>query len=157
MQIKIISVPAIGGEAMNDELNAFLRSKKVIEVRQDLVTGTGGSAYWTFVIHYTEDYSPFPKAKDKVDYKEVLSEVEFQRFSALRVIRKQVASEEGLPAFAVFTDEELAEMSKIEVLTAADMKKIKGIGDKKTERFGQFFISKNASNEKSQSPDALHP
>lgn len=139
MQIKIISVPALGGEAMNDELNAFLRSKKVIEVRQELVSGAG-SAYWTFVIHYTEDYSPYLKAKDKVDYREVLDEVTFQRFSALRQIRKQVANEEGLPAYAVFTDEELAEMAKVEVLNATEMKKIKGIGDKKVERFGKHFI-----------------
>lgn len=141
MQVKIISVPAFGGEAFNDELNAFLRSKKVIEIDQQLVSSSGG-AYWTFVIHYTEDYSPYPKSKDKVDYREILDEVAFQRFSALRKIRKQLSNEEGLPAFAIFTDEELAEMAKVEVLTTEAMKKIKSIGEKKVERFAAHFIAK---------------
>ena len=156
MQIKIISVPAIGGEAMNEELNAFLRSKKVIEVTQQLASGSGGSAYWTFVIHYAEDYSPYPKTKDKVDYREALSDAEFKRYSVMRQIRKKIATDEGLPAYAIFTDEELAEMSKVEPLTVADLKKIKGIGDKKIERFSKFFIT-TASHEKNESPDAAHP
>jgi superfamily II DNA helicase RecQ len=141
MQIKIISVPALGGDALNDELNTFLRSKKVIQVEQQLVSG-GGGGYWSFVIQYTEDYSPYPKSKDKIDYREVLSEVEFQRFSVLRQIRKKLAIDEGMPAYTVFTDEELAEMAKIEPLTAEAMKKIKGIGDKKVARFAEHFISK---------------
>ena len=127
MQIKIISVPVLGGEAINEELNAFLRSKKIIQVEQQLVPEPGG-AVWSFSIRYTEDHSPLNKSKEKVDYREVLSEAAFQRFVVMRAIRKRLATEAGLPAYAVFTDEELAEMAQVEVLTFAEMKKIKGVG-----------------------------
>ena len=148
MQIKIISVPVIGGEALNEELNDFLRSKKIVQVDQRLVAEPGG-AVWSFSIRYTEDHSPFNKSREKVDYREVLSEAEFKRFSALRVIRKKLAQDEGMPAYVVFTDEELAEMAKPELLTAAEIKKIKGIGEKKVEKYSAHFINQ-ANDEKSQ-------
>lgn len=68
MQVKIIAVPAMGGEAMNEQLNVFLRSKKILQVERRLVTPSDGGAYWSFCIHYTEDYSPV-KMKERVDYK----------------------------------------------------------------------------------------
>ena len=47
-------------------------------------------------------------SKEKVDYKLVLSEADFSLFSRLREIRKQIAIADAVPAYAVFTDEELA-------------------------------------------------
>ena len=141
MQIKIISVPVMGGEAMNEELNLFLRSKKVIHIEQQLSPQPGG-AVWSFSIRYTEDHSPFSKSKEKVDYREVLSEEVFKRFTAMRKTRKSLSVKEDTPAYTIFTDEELAEMAKLEVLTVSDMRKIKGIGDKKIERYAAHFITK---------------
>lgn len=40
----------------------------------------------------------------KVDYKKVLDEATFEKFSKLREIRKKVAAEEGISAFIIFTD-----------------------------------------------------
>lgn len=142
MQIKIISVPVIGGEAINDDLNAFLRSKKVIQVEQQLVLEPGG-AVWSFSIRYTEDHSPINKNKERVDYKEVLGDAEFKRFTSMREIRKRLANDEGLPAYAIFTDEELAGMAKPKLLTIAEMGKIKGIGHKKIEKYGSHFANKS--------------
>lgn len=150
MQIKLISVPVLGGEAMNEELNAFLRSKKVIQMDQQLVN-EGSAALWCFCIKYVEDYSPFNRGKEKIDYRQVLDEASFQRFSSLRAIRKQLSDAEGLPAFAIFTDEELAGLAKIETLTLATMKSVQGIGEKKVEKYGHHFLPKS-SNEKSQPP-----
>ncbi len=147
MQIKIFSIPIHGGEAINEEMNAFLRSKKVLQMEQQLISDRHG-AVWSFCIKYVEDYSPFNKSKEKVDYKQVLDEASFERFSQLRVIRKRVSQEEAVPAYAIFTDEELAELAKTEQLTAVSMKKVKGIGEKKVEKYGQHFITKS-SDEKS--------
>lgn len=143
MQIKIFSIPIMGGEAITEELNAFLRSKKIIQVDQHFVQGSQGVA-WTFCIKYTEDFSAFNKSKEKIDYKEVLDEATFKRFSKMREIRKQVAKEQGVPAYAVFIDEEMAEMAKLPALTLAGMKKIKGIGEKKLEKYGHYFVEKEA-------------
>ena len=34
----IFSIPIIGGEKLNDEINTFLRSKKILDVEGQLVT-----------------------------------------------------------------------------------------------------------------------
>lgn len=147
MQVKIFSIPVIGGEALNEDLNAFLRSKKIVQMEQQLLQH-GSGAIWSFCIRYTEDYSPFNKSKEKTDYKEVLDEAAFKRFLDLREIRKKVAKQESLPAYAVFTDEELSEIAKIEDLTLMRLGEIKGVGIKKIEKFGGHFVNPS-SNEKS--------
>ncbi len=57
------------------------------------------------------------------------------------------AEEDGLKVFQVFTNWELAELAKLEELTAEAMKKVQGIGDKKLERFAERLI-KYAADEK---------
>lgn len=79
--------------------------------------------------------------KEKVDYKSILDEATFKVFARLREIRKQIANEDALPAFAVFTDEELSEIAKLPEITAKMMQSIKGIGEKKTERYAERFIN----------------
>lgn len=136
MQIKIITVPVLGGESINEDLNAFLRAKKVIQMEKQLIA-TNGGAFWCFCITWIDGPA---SEKEKVDYKKVLDEAAFQRFSRFREIRKRLAQEEDLPAYAVFTDEELAGIAKVEELTLAKMKAVKGIGEKKLEKFGKFFV-----------------
>jgi len=149
MQIKVITVPVFGGEALNEDLNNFLRSKKVVSVEQQLVSGPHGGA-WSFCIQYVEDQSPYLKNKERPDYKRLLDEASYQRYLSMRGIRLKVATADGIPAYAVFTDEELAELSKIEVLTATSMKGVKGVGEKKIEKYGVHFLSQSTADEKSQ-------
>ena len=58
----------------------------------------------------------------------------------MREIRKEIAKEETLPAYAVFTDEELAGISKLEEISLKKIKSVEGIGEKKVERYGQKFL-----------------
>ncbi|MEM6632802.1 MAG: HRDC domain-containing protein [Bacteroidota bacterium] len=143
MQIRIFSIPLPGSDKETHELNTFLRSKKVLKVESELVQ-SGQEPFWCFCVRYVDTASS-PKKEKKVDYKEVLDADSFARFSAYRVIRKRIADEEGIPAYAVFYNNELAELAKAEKLTLAKMKKIEGIGPKRIEKYGKFFIS--ASNE----------
>lgn len=150
MQVKVISVPVFGGEAQNEDLNTFLRSKKVVQLEQQLVSGPNGGA-WSFCIQYVEDQSPYLKNKERPNYKQLLDEAEYKRFSAMRDIRLRLANADGLPAYAVFTDEELAELAKIEVLTLSNMKNAKGVGEKKVEKYGaHFFTQPTAADAKGQ-------
>ncbi len=142
MQIKLFTIPIVGGEALNEELNAFLRSKKILHTEHQLVIHDQG-VFWCFFVKYLDEQLEGREGK-KVDYRQVLDEVTFQRFSKLREIRKQIATNEAIPAYVVFTDEELAELAKQEVITPATMKSIKGIGEKKVEKYGQHFITKPA-------------
>jgi hypothetical protein len=53
MQIKIISVPLVGGEQANEELNLLLRSKKVLQVENQLISHATG-IYWCFCVKYLD-------------------------------------------------------------------------------------------------------
>jgi superfamily II DNA helicase RecQ len=59
----------------------------------------------------------------------------------LRRRRKAISAEAGVPAYAVFTDKELAGIAALENPQPADLKKIKGIGVKKVERFGVQILT----------------
>jgi hypothetical protein len=113
MQIKLFTIPIGDSGAALEEMNRFLRGNKILEVENHLISNENG-AYWCFCVRYIEKTSPsagYDKTK-KVDYKYILDEVTFQKFSKLREIRKKVAADEGIPAFAVFSDEELAALER---------------------------------------------
>jgi superfamily II DNA helicase RecQ len=139
MQIKTYAIPIIGGEQMNEEMNAFLRSKKVLQLESHIVTHAN-NAFWSFCIKYVEDAAILERERVKVDYKQVLDEAAFKRFSRLREIRKQLANDDSVPAYAVFTDEELSGVAKLDEITLVKLKSVKGIGDKKIEKYGSHFI-----------------
>lgn len=139
----------MGGEAMNEELNKFLKGHKVLQVEQQLVAGTGGGC-WAFCIRYVDNQSIVGREKkERVDYRAVLSVEDFARFSKLRSIRKAIAEAEGIPAFAIFTDEELAGLAQLAELTPQSIQSVKGIGEKKSEKYAERFI-KAMIDEKSQ-------
>lgn len=151
MQIQIFTIPILGGERNTEDMNIFLRSKKVLHMESQLVNQAQG-AFWCFCIKYLEHEVErgFSAGRKKIDYREVLDEVSFKRFSQMREIRKSLSKAEAIPAYAVFTDEELAELARIEdALTLDKMKNIKGIGEKKLEKYGHHFINPSKPDEKS--------
>lgn len=153
MQIKLFTIPIGDSGAAVEEMNRFLRGNKILEVENQLISNANG-AYWCFCVRYVEKaYVPAEEQRPKVDYKKVLDEATFQKFARLREIRKRVAAEEGVPAFAVFTDEELAGLARLETITPKTMLSVKGIGDKKVERFARHFITSEQQDETSRTPD----
>lgn len=123
-----------------ESVNKFLRSVKVLEVKKELVSvGTG--VYWAICVVYLNDGriengQPLNN-KAKIDYKTLLSENEFKQFCVLRKLRKQLADADAVPAFAVFSDSELAEIAKLSEINPTLMKGINGIGNKKIEKYGE--------------------
>ncbi len=146
MEIKIITVPAIGGEELNEEMNRFLRGHKIVCVDKQFYQNSD-NAFWTFCIRYLPNAAnsnngvAFSEKKEKVDYKNVLDEKSFAIFSKLRMIRKALAEKDEVPAYAVFTDAELAEISKLENLTENCMLSIPGIGQRKVEKYGKLMLN----------------
>jgi len=150
MQIKVFSVPAVGGESANEEMNAFLRGHKILQVEQQLVSGSEGT-YWSFCIRYIQGGAIAGKRgkRPRKDYKSELPPEVFERFSVLRKIRKQIAEEDSIPAFAVFTDEQLSGLSQLEELSDTAMKSVAGVGEKKVEKYAERF-RKSLADEKSK-------
>ena len=116
MQIKIFTIPVIGSEDFTIEFNKFLNSNKIIDIQQNFSSDLGG--YWTFCVRYINN-SPISgsSTKEKIDYKNVLSEKDFMVFSKLRELRKEIAVADAVPAYAVFTDEELSKIVQLDSIT----------------------------------------
>ncbi len=140
MQIKVFTIPILGGTALENDMNLFLRSKKVLQVKEHLVNNEAEGVFWCFCVRYVDDITATERERIKIDYKEVLDDASFNRFSKLREIRKRIANEEKIGAYIIFTDAELAEMAKLDPITPDGIKGIKGIGEKKFEKYGHFFI-----------------
>jgi len=141
MQYKIFTIPVTDDGSAIEEMNRFLRSHKVLEAEQQLISTKNG-AQWHFCIKYLANALPDNKSQvsSKVDYKEVLDEKTFAVFSILREIRKKIAEKEGMPVYAIFTNEELASIASLEEIVPETIKSVKGIGEKKVERFGKKLI-----------------
>ena len=76
----------------------------------------------------------------KIDYREVLSEKDFAKYVKLRDLRKKFAEKEGTPAFTIFTNEQLAELAKMDHPTLTKMETIPGIGKSRIEKYGKVFL-----------------
>lgn len=147
MQIKLFTIPIGDCGVALAQLNSFLKSNKILEVQNQLISNENG-AYWCFCVRYIEKtLNQDGYSKTKVDYKHVLDDETFKKFSKLREIRKKVAADEGIPAFAVFTNEELAGLAKLDTISKKTMLSVKGIGDKKVERFAKYFVNNTDQDE----------
>ena len=143
MQVKLFTIPLFDNEAELNEMNGFLRAQKVLTIDKQFVS-LGENAYWSFCITYLHlskqsTMAQNTQRQNKIDYKEVLDVATFAVFSTLRTIRKQIAENEAIPAYAVFTDSELAEIAKLENIDVAHLQSIQGIGQKKAEKYGQVL------------------
>lgn len=81
-----------------------------------------------------------PVKKGKIDYKEVLDEPDFRVYAALRDLRKKLADQEGVPVYAVFTNEQLAEMARRRTGSDAQLSEIPGVGESRVKKYGELFI-----------------
>ena len=62
-------------------------------------------------------------------------------FEQVRIIRKQLADEAGVPPFVVFSDKTLKEMCDIQPVTTEQFLSVSGVGEMKLEKYGAPFIS----------------
>lgn len=77
----------------------------------------------------------------KIPIKQQLERVfDLNLFDCLRFLRKQIAEEEKLPPYVVFSDLTLKEMCKFLPKTKAEMLALKGVGEVKYKQYGQRFL-----------------
>ena len=69
------------------------------------------------------------------------AETDTELFSILRALRQKLALAQSVPAYVVFTDAVLSEMSAAKPVTKRDFLNIPGIAQTKYERYGERFIS----------------
>lgn len=140
MQFRIFTV-SVGDPAGCDEINRFLAGHRVLTVQREFVQN-GRESCWAFCVEYLDGGAGqgYGARKERVDYKAVLPPAQFAVFSRLRERRKELATKEGLPAFAVCTDEQMAAMAREEKLTRAVLLAIEGFGEGKAEKYAEALI-----------------
>ena len=141
LQYASFLLPFHAGSAEQDELNRFLRSHRIVQTRKEIIGAEGASgrtAGWAVLVEYLdspEKSEGDQQIKGKVDYKEILNAGDFSLFSKLREVRKKLAEENGLPVYAVCTNEQLAEIAKRRPANLTECMKIEGIGKGKTDKY----------------------
>ena len=144
-------VSPFGEKSVTDELNAFLRSHRIINVEKKLIDGERGTG-WVFLVEYvnSDGKNPSNTQSQKIDYREVLNPVEYALYDKLRNMRKEIAEKAGIPVYAVFTNDQLACMVKKPPKTAKDLLSISGVGEARVKQYGELFIKLFLSEEHSQ-------
>jgi len=68
-------------------------------------------------------------------------EVAENLFDKLKALRKQIADQNGVPAYVVFTDATLRAMAQYRPQTEDHLLALSGVGRKKLEKYGQIFLN----------------
>lgn len=123
-------------------MNQFLRSHRVLAVKKEFVPD-GENSFWTFCIDSPESSARVGAAAGrgpKVDYRGVSGPEELEVFSRLRDWPKGVAELEGVPVYAVLTNEQQAQMVRKRANTQAGLKAIEGIGEARVAKYGDAVL-----------------
>lgn len=81
-----------------------------------------------------------PKSRKKTD-RSTIPAYESDLFEALRRLRKQLADEQNVPPYVVFSDSTLRELAAHKPASLAAFRGISGVGDVKLERYGEPFVT----------------
>ncbi len=146
MQIKIFDLLASAPEQDIEIVNKFIRGHKVVDIDKQFYVSSDNIGHWSLCVTYlltsSQQQSGSFERREKVDYKAVLSAEDFEKFTKLRMIRKKLADDDAVPAYAVFTDSELAQIAQMPAIEAKLMKQITGIGDKRMAKYGDLICER---------------
>ncbi|MEM1123196.1 MAG: DNA helicase RecQ, partial [Bacteroidota bacterium] len=82
------------------------------------------------------------KAKEKAKVKPKRERVRDELFEILRVLRRELSQQRGVPPYVIFSDATLEEMAAKRPTIDADLMEISGVGERKLQLYGNFFMDK---------------
>ncbi len=91
------------------------------------------------------DEDKIGKAVKVVKYDKEESEPKNELFETFRTLRREIATKNDIPAYIVFSDKTLVELSKKLPQNREEMLDIHGIGEVKFERYGEEFLELSIS------------
>ena len=113
-----------------EDLNSFLQSHRILAVDRRWVD-QGNDSFWAICVdcHVGGETSLTNRRRARgKDYKEILSPEDFSPFAALRELRKELAGQEGIPVYTIFTNEQLTQIVQTKARSKSDLKKIEVVG-----------------------------
>lgn len=153
LQFHFFAIPALHPQDAQQELNRFCAAHRVVSVERQFVTA-GADSHWAICLAVAGGPGKLPEAAKlperrgssaeaaRVDYKEVLSAGDFAVFAELRQWRKLAAEQAGVPVYAVFTNEQLADMVTRGVGSLTELGALDGIGPARLERYGRDVLAR---------------
>ncbi|MCP4110230.1 MAG: hypothetical protein GY749_32700 [Desulfobacteraceae bacterium] len=146
LKYKYFAIPIQAGDKEEAEFNRFLESVEVIAIHREFATHRDNS-YWCMAVEYISDQSiqrvrtkKTAGSKIRVDYREVLSPDDFAIYAKVRDWRKLVAEKEATPIYTIFTNEQMAKIAEKRVSTKQELQEIEGIGEARTQKYGEAVI-----------------
>lgn len=143
MALKFFAISVHDEGSGEAALNGFLASHRIVTVERRLVD-VGAASYWAICVDYlpssagkTSDRRP---GRGKIDYKEVLSPPDFACFSRLRQLRQELSQRDAVPVYAIFNNEQLAEIAKRRPTSRTAFDAILGVGDARIEKYADAVI-----------------
>lgn len=144
IQYKFFAVPVNHAADVEAELNAFLNTIRLIDVRKEIIH-QDGRACWAVAVEYATGEAASvnngASLKKRIDYKDELSPEDFAVFAKLRDWRKAVAGKEAVQLYTVFTNDQLAAMVEKKITSKNSLREINGIGDARIEKYGDAVVS----------------
>lgn len=142
LQYRYFMIPAGDSQDEEEKMNRFIRSVKVVKIKQKF-SDRGEGIYWCVSVEYIPDNktsAEYTKNKEKIDYKEILSPDDFEIFSKLRDWRKKIAERDGVPLYNIFKNAHLAKIAEDRIVNKTELKKLEGIGENRVKKYGEAVI-----------------
>lgn len=120
-----IGIDSKGGFRLSPKCRPVLKGEQVFKLRQDPIS-------------VPRKKSDSPKYK-RADLPPDADSGDL--WEKLRSLRRELASQQSIPAFIIFHDSTLREMVQLLPQTLEEMRQISGIGERKLELYGEQFLS----------------
>lgn len=78
----------------------------------------------------------------KKQHAQPYADVDYALFEELRKLRLQIAREEQIPPYIVFSDKSLRDMSARKPQNASDFLKVNGVGEQKCKKYAELFLAR---------------
>jgi len=144
MALRFFIVPVRDSVDSEQELNRFIGGHKVLSIDRHLID-QGMNSFWAICVDYLNSLAAETTglanlSRSRVDYKTILPPDEFEVFSRLRDLRKELAQIEAVPVYALFTNEQLAQMVQRRCHSKSDLASIEGVGDVKIDKYADRLL-----------------
>lgn len=140
MNIQVFTIRLASEHLLSDQqkLNDFMQQVTFVKSSTHFVASEE-SPYWSVLLHY-ETVFGVPEKKIPVQVADLTPGAQYV-FECLKQWRTEKAETLNVPKFMVCHNSELINIAFHHPKNVAGLKKIKGFGDKKVEKYGEEIIS----------------
>lgn len=123
----LLRTTAKSEEALNGERTVIMKELKKNPVYESDINGRTSTA---------------APGSSKKRISDILNARGLKLFEQLRSLRTEIAKEENVPPYIIFTDKTLADMCVKAPFNKEEMLRVSGVGENKFERYGERFLQK---------------